>query len=165
MPRASCSSTPSIANVTDAQWKFKPAPERWSVAEVAEHIALSEEALYNLVTKKIASMPPDASKKSEVTDEEVLKRVADRTNRANAPEFLRPANKWPTREALAEHFKASRDRTIEYVEKTSDDLRSRVVKHPVGMIDGYQWLLLIAAHTQRHVDQINEVKQSSGYPK
>jgi hypothetical protein len=27
------------------QWTFKPAPDRWSVAEVSEHIAVSESTL------------------------------------------------------------------------------------------------------------------------
>ena len=155
----------SIAGLSEQQWKFKAGPDRWSIAEVAEHITLSEDALFSLVTKKIATMPADPAAKSEISDEDVLKRIADRSRPAQAPEFLRPTNEWPTREALAEHFKGSRDRIIGYVETTEDDLRSRTVKHPVGLIDGYQWVLLISAHTQRHVDQIKEVKQQAGYPK
>src|SRR3984885_16164811 len=32
----------SIAGISEAQWKFKPAPNVWSVQECAEHIVLSE---------------------------------------------------------------------------------------------------------------------------
>src|SRR5580658_3239167 len=32
----------SIEGVTAAQWKFKPAPDVWSVAECSEHIVLAE---------------------------------------------------------------------------------------------------------------------------
>ena len=35
----------SIKGLSEAQWKFKSALDRWSVAEVAEHIALSEDML------------------------------------------------------------------------------------------------------------------------
>src|SRR5690242_11387932 len=37
----------SIDGLTAAQWKFKPAPEVWSVAECAEHIILAEDFLFN----------------------------------------------------------------------------------------------------------------------
>ena len=32
----------SIDGLSDAQWTFKAGPDRWSIAEVAEHIAVSE---------------------------------------------------------------------------------------------------------------------------
>jgi type II secretory pathway pseudopilin PulG len=41
----------SLAGLSEAQWNFKPAPEVWSVAECAEHIALSEDRLYELVRR------------------------------------------------------------------------------------------------------------------
>jgi hypothetical protein len=36
---------------------------------------------------------------------------------------------------------------------------------PFGVADTYQALLLIPAHTERHLAQINEVKASAGFPK
>jgi hypothetical protein len=35
---------------------------------------------------------------------------------------------------------------------------------PLGDLDGYQWLLLLASHTDRHVAQMEEVKAQAGYP-
>ena len=43
----------AIKGLSEAQWKFKPAPDRWSVAEVAEHIAVSEETLLGMITNQI----------------------------------------------------------------------------------------------------------------
>ena len=42
----------SIAGLSEKQWKFKPAPDRWSVAEVSEHIAVSESTILALVQGK-----------------------------------------------------------------------------------------------------------------
>src|ERR1017187_1905979 len=47
----------SIAVLSDAQWRFKPAPDRWSVAEVAEHIAVSESMIFGMVQKQIMAGP------------------------------------------------------------------------------------------------------------
>jgi hypothetical protein len=31
-------------------------------------------------------------------------------------------------------------------------------------MDGYQWVLGVAAHTERHTKQIREVQATAGYP-
>jgi len=44
--------------LSEAQWNFKPGPDRWSVAEVTEHIALAEDYLRGLVVDKVMKAPP-----------------------------------------------------------------------------------------------------------
>jgi uncharacterized damage-inducible protein DinB len=158
----------SVAGLSEAQWNFKPAPEVWSVAECAEHIALSEDRIFELVTEKIMKSPAEPDKKAEVKgkDEMVLEKTIDRSQKFQAPEMLRPTHQWPTKEALIDHFKASRDRTIAYIENTGDDLREHFMPHPVAkLLDGYQWILLISAHSNRHTLQIEEVKANPNFPK
>src|SRR6185369_3592699 len=46
----------AIEGVTEQQWKWKPAPDRWSVGEVAEHIVLAEAGQFANV-KKAMSLP------------------------------------------------------------------------------------------------------------
>jgi uncharacterized damage-inducible protein DinB len=157
----------SVAGVSQAQWSFKPAPQVWSIAEVAEHIAVSEESLLALVTRKIMAGPAEPEKKPEAAgrDERLLKALVDRSQKAQAPEFLRPTNRWKTPQELIEQFKKSRDNTIAYVRTTQEDLRSRFAPHPVFQtLDAYQWILLISGHSERHILQLNEVKQAAGYP-
>ena len=43
--------------LSNAQWKFKPAPDRWSVAEVLEHIVLVEDFLLEITSKKVMQAP------------------------------------------------------------------------------------------------------------
>ena len=158
----------SIAGLSDAQWNFKPAPEVWSVAEVAEHIAVSEDMLLGLVTERLMKSPAQPERRAEVKgkDEILWERVVDRSHKAQAPEILRPTHRWPNEQALVDHFKESRDRTIAYVETTQDDPRSHFGEHPLlKTMDGYQWLLLLSAHSHRHTLQIEEVKANPNFPK
>src|SRR5262249_12878091 len=37
--------------LTEAQWKFKPAPDRWSAAEVVEHLVLIEDMVHGILAK------------------------------------------------------------------------------------------------------------------
>lgn len=154
----------SVAGVSKAQWEFKPAPEVWSIAEVAEHIAISEDTIFEMITKKILAGPAAAGSDPS-KDQKVIDALVDRSQKAKAPEMLRPANRWKSAEELIEHFKASRDRNIAYVQTSNDEWRAHIAPHPVlKAMDGYQWLLLLAGHSERHTLQLNEVKQMPGYP-
>jgi len=45
-------------SLSEAQWEFKPAPDRWSVAQVMEHIAASEDFIrVNLLQEKVMISP------------------------------------------------------------------------------------------------------------
>jgi hypothetical protein len=158
----------SITGLSQQQWTFKPAPDRWSVAEVAEHITVAESAIFGLVQKQLMTSPATPEKREQVKgkDEIILEKVPDRSHKAQAPEFLRPTGRWATEEDLTKAFEDSRKATMDYVRTTNDDLRDHFLDHPVlGPLDGYQWLLLISAHSERHTAQIEEVKADPNFPK
>jgi hypothetical protein len=158
----------SITGLSQKQWTFKPVPDRWSVAEVAEHITVSESSLSGLVEKQIMTSPAAPEKREQVKgkDELILQRVPDRSHKAQAPEFLRPTGRWATEADLTKAFEESREATMDYIRTTNDDLRDHFFDHPVfGTLDGYQWLLLISSHSARHTAQIEEVKADPNFPK
>jgi hypothetical protein len=156
----------SIAGLSDAQWTYKAGPDRWSIAEVAEHIAVSETMILQLVTDKMMKAPAIPPNPNPIPDEELLALLLDRTSRFQAPEFLRPTSRWATRDALTKDFVAARDKTVTYVTSTTDDLHGHGGPHPAfKMLDCYQWVLLLSGHSARHTAQILEVKESQGYPK
>jgi hypothetical protein len=155
----------SIEGLSEAQWNYKAAPDRWSVAEVAEHIALSESLILQLVNERVLKTPATKQPAGAPTDETVIKTITDRSGKAQAPEILKPTGKWATREALTKDFSDARARTIAYVRETQEDLRAHYAPHPLlKSIDAYQWLLLLSAHTARHTAQIEEVKAAAGFP-
>jgi DinB superfamily len=158
----------SIAGLSEKQWKFKPAPDRWSVAEVSEHIAVAESGIFGMVQSKVMTSPAAPEKRAEVVgkDETILKMVPDRSHKAQAPEFLKPTNRWATQAELTKAFEDSRRATMDYIRTTNDDLRDHFGPHPLlGPLDAYQWILLISAHSERHTKQIEEVKADPNFPK
>src|SRR4051812_48969608 len=158
----------SIEGVSEAQWKFKAAPDRWSIAETAEHITVTEQFIWDLVTGKIMKSPAAPEKRAEVKGKEemILTKIPDRSRKAQAPEPLKPTGRWATREALAKEFESIRAKEIAYVTETKEDLRSHFEEHPaVKTLDAWQWLLFNGAHCKRHTAQILEVKTDANYPK
>jgi hypothetical protein len=155
----------SVAGLTPAQWNFKPDEKTWSVAECAEHIAVSEDVIFGYVSKAVQG-PAAPDKKSAVTDDFILTAVVNRSQKFQAPEVLRPTHRFTTPQEIIDHFKQSREHTIAYVRDTQDDLRAHFFDHPVlKTMDTYQWILLISAHSQRHTAQLSEVKANPNFPK
>jgi hypothetical protein len=151
-------------NLTAAQWNFKAAPDKWSVALTLEHIALAEDNLYQLVTDKVMKSPAGAPDRDMAKmDAQVLAMVPDRSTKRQAPPDLVPTGRWAPAETL-DHFLQSRARTIEFL-RTTPDLRQHVMDSPLGPLDAYEWLLFIAAHSERHTKQILEVEASPDFPK
>ena len=85
--------------------------------------------------------------------------IPDRDRKAQAPEFLKPTGKWKSRQEMIDHFQQSRDRAIAYIDKGDASMRYHFAPHPaMEVLDAYQWVLLISAHSERHTAQIREVR-------
>ena len=158
----------AIEGLSAEQWKFKAAPDRWSIAETAEHIAVTEETIWKLVSEKIMKSPAAPEKRAEAKgkDETILTVIPDRSRKAQAPERLKPTGKWATQAALVKDFEGIRAQEIAYLKETKEDLRSHFEDHPfLKTMDAYQWLIFNGAHTKRHTAQILEVKADPNFPK
>ena len=152
--------------LSEAQLKFKAGPDRWSIAEVLEHIALAEDYLFGNVKQNIMKAPAGpANRDTAKLDAVILAAVPDRTQKRQAPGPLVPTGRWTPAQALA-HFEQSRATTIQFLQSTPD-LRDHVSSNnPLQQpMDAYQWLLFIAAHSERHTKQIAEVKADPNFPK
>lgn len=153
----------SVEGLSEAQLTYKPAPEKWSIRDVIEHLTLSEEGIFSFATAGLRKSAPKPETKLE--DDKFIARLKDRSTRAEAPEVLRPSGKWPTIQALVNEFRLRRDRNITWLRETQEDLRNKYSMFPTGSTEVYQALLLLPAHNERHLAQIAEVKSSPGYPK
>ena len=157
--------------LSEAQWNFKPAPDRWSVAQCSEHIALAEGFIFGLVSEKILKAPANPEKRAAAQgkDAVLVTMLQDRSHKATAPEPIDPVKNAPmTGAESTKLFLDNRAHTIEFVKTTQEDLRDHLFDHPVpaiGTLDSYQWILLISGHTRRHTLQILEVKADPNFPK
>ena len=155
-----------VKGLTTEQLNYKPAATGWSVAEVVEHITISENNLWGFGQQSL-QQPADPSKRSEVkmTDDGIVKMITDRSSKVKTQEAFEPKNSFGSFEGSLKEFKTKRDEHIKYVNTTSDDLRNHYNDFPFGKIDTYQTILFMAAHSRRHTAQIEEVMKSAGFPK
>ena len=157
----------TVDGLNAAQLTFKVDTSRWSVEDCVKHIAMAEMGLWKMIQDGL-SQPPNPEKRAEIkmTDEQLVKAIQDRSAKFKAPEPLQPQNiPFKSTEEALNSFKESRNKLISYIDDTQEDLRSHVINFPVGMMDAYQMVLLVSAHSNRHTQQIKEVIADPNFPK
>jgi uncharacterized damage-inducible protein DinB len=154
----------AAAGLTDAQWRYKPADNRWSIADICAHLVLSEDFMTAELKKRLEA-PAGEPRFRRQDDEKLYAAAVDRSQPRSAPQALEPPPTPMSREEAVRRFTEARDRTLDYVRTTQDDLRGRISGEGAMAHDAYQWILYIAAHTERHMAQIKEVMDSPGFPK
>ena len=156
----------AIEGVSEPQWKWKPAPERWSVGEVAEHIVIAEASQFANVQKAIRSAPNPAWEDQTKGKTERLEAVlAPRLGRVQAPEAIVPKGGM-TLAQVRERFENQRVEMVKFARETDAPLKQYTIDNPFfGTLNAYHWLIHAPLHTMRHDKQIAEVKATAGYPK
>jgi uncharacterized damage-inducible protein DinB len=139
-----------------------PGPDRWSVAQVLQHLVIIEKRIGMGITKWVGDavaggLGPELETSSMLNSLD-LALIADRSRRRNAPDEVRPdgnldaASAWT---ALAQTRAALRAGAL-----AGDGLAlGEVIQpHPVlGPINLYQWLLFVGSHEVRHTAQVREI--------
>lgn len=157
----------AVKNLSEAQLTYKPAADRWSVEDCVKHIAVSEKELWAMAEASLKNAPnPEKRANIKVTDSALIKGVEDRSQKRKTFAALEPANSpYKTLGEALKAFKENREKLITFVKTTDADLRDHVLELPMGTFDSYQFILLISGHTNRHTQQIEEVKADPGFPK
>lgn len=158
-----------LDGLTEAQWVWKASPERWSVAETARHILISEDYLFDQASLAMKTpADPDWESKTAAKTALLERVLPDRSRKVQAPEPLNPAGGAPlTREQVLASFREKRARTVRFAETTALPLREHLTKGLFPIFDPlnvYQFVLYIPLHNLRHNKQIAEVKETTGYP-
>jgi hypothetical protein len=144
----------------------RPAPQRWSVAEVLEHLAMVEKSVLKACARQLASAR-EAGLLAETGTSPILpslppEQVANRDRVIAAPDRLRPTG-MDAAAAWAE-IEATRAQFNDFV-RSCDGLALEQVSFPhpaFGPLNLYQWLLFAAGHHARHAAQIREISHQLG---
>jgi len=164
----------AVQGLSEEQLSYRDDLDRWSIADILEHLALLEELFGSAIVLRLREAPADAPVRNpSLEDTRLRNMVSDRTvsvitpgrmSFAKAPQGITPTGRWTPADSL-QRFRDGRTRTEEFLRAASAGLRERVMEHPaLGVLDGYQWVLFLAAHSVRHTTQILELKNSAGFP-
>ena len=157
----------AVDDVPATRREERPQTDRWSAAEVLEHLSIVESRIVQMIAGKIAAAK-DAGLGPEVEASPVLDsinraRITDRSRRVTAPDMIQPqsagdaASVWS---ALQQSRASLREAIL-----AGDGLALSEVtqQHPVlGLINLYQWIIFVGSHEARHTAQVREIASEFG---
>jgi len=158
----------AIDGVSGDQWTYRESDDRWSIAEVCEHIIMAEQGIVggfvtNLVNSEAIS---DSTGGRAEMDAGVRALSRDRSDPVKTNEKMEPKGIYETPEQAIAAFEEVRAQTLEFLMTTDADLRAHTgsIAPEIDPMDAYQWLIFAAGHVERHSAQIDQVKAHEGYP-
>ena len=151
--------TRAVNEVPTSARERRPSEDRWSVAEVLEHLALVEENIPQrvkaLVTEQRTNPERESTSIAETIDSAFM---LDRSKKRVAREAMQPRSGVDAAAAWT-RLERARQVTHETLRELDGVALSDVsAPHPaLGPLNGYQWFLFLAAHEGRHTAQIREI--------
>lgn len=146
----------AIESVPRELHSHRPAEDRWSVAEIVEHLAIVEDRVGGLLARQLSATPLDLPEAVGIPL--TIEAVADRSTRRVASEASQPGSELDSEEALdaLDRLRAETCKTVRAAEGLPLD--RLVTPHPaLGPLDFYGWVVFIAGHETRHAEQIREI--------
>src|SRR4051812_11577217 len=110
----------AVKGLSEAQWQFKPTPDRWSIAEVLEHVTVLEDFFVNTLRPQLLQAPagtPGTDVRN--VDAMILAKVPDRSTKAQSPDSIAPTGRW-TPQASLDRFLADRRETANFLTSTAN---------------------------------------------
>ena len=150
-----------VSSLSPTQLNFRVTPDKWTVAEVVDHLALAEPTYWKLLQD--AMKQPERKLDKPATDADVLWYGIDRTRHEKTEPSKDPKGQAIDVRRALQSFRALHVMMLDYARTTGEDLRAHAV--PDWNVDAYQCLLEISTHAQRHILQIREIKADPGFPK
>lgn len=145
----------ALQGVTAEGAASRPQPDRWSILEIVEHVALAENAMFLLITEQTQPAQPADTRDRERL---IVAKGASRKRKFEAPPSMIPTGRFSSLHQAIAAFLESRARTEAFVASCIHDLRAVTVLHPVaGRITAAECLALLAVHPSRHALQIREI--------
>lgn len=166
-----------IESLNPEQWHFHETPNRWSIAEIVEHLTLQNELHFReLSVNAQAPQMPQYIQVVKDWDSYFINYATD-TLKGKARWFLEPVGRFCTKENAIEAFNRARSNLTKYVAETAVDFRMQFTframvaldtlanAKPGQVRDLHQLILTGIAHTDRHLGQIRKIKEHVEYPK
>lgn len=148
------------------RWSERPTAESWSVAQVFDHLHLSESGIARLLAKRIArakeaGLGPERSEESVLKDLDFFP-VVDGPKR-QAPEIVVPRPDATAPEVVDALRRSRGDLHAALREGDGLALGEVTATHPgLGVINLYQWVLFVGQHEARHTRQVAEIVRRLG---
>lgn len=150
-----------VSPLTEAQANALPEEEKWTVAQIVEHISLVDEGAMRICAR-LLKKAQEAGRLSDgkvVISENFLQKGSEiATMKVNAPDFVQPTSGRTISDSLAKLDDNAGQ--LEQLRAMFESVDGTALKFPhpfFGEISAQEWLALKGGHELRHIKQIEAV--------
>jgi uncharacterized damage-inducible protein DinB len=142
----------------------QPGADRWSVAQVLQHLLIIEKRIGLGMTKWVTDARRGGigaeAETASVMNSLPLQLITDRSQRRNSPEEVRPSGDIDAESAWAALQQSRASLRAAFLAGDGLALSQVIQPHPVlGPINLYQWMLFVGSHEIRHTAQVIEIAE------
>ncbi|HKX31353.1 MAG TPA: DinB family protein [Blastocatellia bacterium] len=157
----------SVTNLSPGQEDFRPVPDRWTIAEISEHVGIVNSGFLRLAQTLLKQA--EAEPKPPRTNLEFsLQRLTDSgtmKEKWKAPERVEPHGGVPVAESTLKNQQAIDQLSALKPRFEAVDLSGPTWDHPfLGPLNLYETLIVLVIHETKHRHQVEEIKASAGFP-
>lgn len=160
--------TATIAGLNDVQTQFRPVDDAWTIAEIAEHLGITNGGFVRIAYKLIKQS--EAAGATPLAGLELKHVLLTEDGQQNprpfpAPDVVKPKGGQSLADSLAKIEQAHADIQTARPRLEASDCSPATFPHPaVGQINPYQWLIVYGEHMDRHRQQIERIKLAPNFP-
>lgn len=157
----------AVGNLGEKQLAFQPAPAKWSIGEILDHLCLAERSMTRTISRLLQRAaglgmigePGSMEAPGHSIDREAYGRPA------SAPDAVLPSPERPLARLLAS-LEESRERLLEVCARADGRVvgEVRLAHVQLGELNFYQWLAVVGAHEAKHLAQIEQIKAHPQFP-
>jgi hypothetical protein len=162
------------SGLSTAQLNWRPTPDKWSIAQCLDHLAISSNSFDGYFSEALARgrkrwpVSIDPAYRPSFMGGLLIKQVNPEGGRnLSAPKIFRPAESSSIDEPL-EKFLKQQTRFLEFVRQTSGvDYNKTRIRSPVTPLIRYSLadaFVVTVLHGRRHLAQARRVLEASGFP-
>ncbi len=164
----------SFSTLSESQLNWKPAPEKWSIAQCLEHLAVTSNRFDAYFTAALSRARARWAVSNAVKYKPTLmggwlaRQVHPETGRnLRAPKVFRPADTSNIHAAL-DSFLREQDRFLDFVRQSDGiDYNKTRLRSPVTPLMRYSLadaFVITVLHGRRHLAQARRVPETPGFP-
>lgn len=155
--------------LTPMQLHWRPREDQWSIAQILEHLVLTDRPSLEPLSNLIATSPRgDSTWKPTIMGRLILMAVEPTTRRkTKAKKGFLPAMQ-PAGDVLAEYVAVRKQLLELLLESERVDLNAARTSFPIRTPIRYNLgdaFMIFVRHTQRHLQQINRIRVHSDFPR
>jgi hypothetical protein len=146
----------TVGGIPESEATLRQAPDTWTILGIVEHIVVAERALLARLT---TAHPSDSVPRDPAREARLAAGLKNRSAPVKAPERAQPAGRFSSLADALRHFLEARNKTIRFARERAEELYSLTAEHPFfGTVNGIEMLIVMAGHSDRHADQIVEIR-------